>query len=125
MHSVTPKGVAAPVGGYCHGAETGPNSRHLFISGQIPERPDGTVASDFDSQCAQVWENIGHVLKAAGLGYGNLVKVTTFLTDRSQAAANGAIRRRFLGDHKPALTVIVAQTLEPQWLLEIEAVAAT
>ncbi len=125
MQPITPKNIAAPAGGYSHCIETGPNARHLFISGQIPERPDGTVASDFESQCAQVWENIGSVLNAAGLGYGNLIKITTFLTDRAQAEANGAIRRRYLGDHVPALTVIVVQTLEPQWLLEIEAVAVT
>jgi len=123
MQPVTPKDIAVPVGGYSHAIETGPNARHLFISGQIPEHPDGTVAPDFESQCAQVWENIGAILKAAGLGYENLVKVTTYLTDHTQAEANGAIRRRYLGEHKPALTVIVVQTLAPQWHLEIEAVA--
>lgn len=54
----------------------------------------------------------------------NLVKVTTFLTRREDADANSRIRRERLGSHAPALTVIVAQTLDPRWLLEIEALAA-
>jgi enamine deaminase RidA (YjgF/YER057c/UK114 family) len=54
----------------------------------------------------------------------DLVKVTTFLTRQDQADTNGRIRREFLGGHRPALTVVVVETLESQWLLEIEAVAA-
>ena len=71
---------------------------------------------------SRVAEVICHEL--AHMWYGDLVKVTTFLTDRSQAERNSEIRRDFLGDHRPALTVIVAQTLDAPWLLEIEAIAA-
>ena len=98
--------------------------RLLFISGQIPERPDGTVPDTFDAQCEEVWRNIGRVLAAAGLSYDHLVKVTTFLTDRRHAERNSEIRRAVLGAHRPALTVIVAETLDSPWLLEIEAIAA-
>jgi 2-iminobutanoate/2-iminopropanoate deaminase len=53
------------------------------------------------------------------------VKVTTDLPDRAQADANSRIRREMLPpDARPALTVVVAHTLESQWLLEIEAIAA-
>ena len=48
-----------------------------------------------------------------------------YLTDRDQADANGRIRREVLpAGTRPALTVLVAQTLESPWLLEIEAIAA-
>lgn len=97
--------------------------RLLFISGQIPETQLGQVPESFEAQCQQVWSNLLKVLEAAGMRPSNLVKVTTFLTDRAQAEANGEIRRNVLGEHEPALTVIVGQTLNPQWLLEIEAVA--
>jgi 2-iminobutanoate/2-iminopropanoate deaminase len=99
--------------------------RLLFISGQIPEEVSGIVPGDFESQCHAVWRNIVGVLESAGLTTANLVKVTTYLTDRADADANSRIRREVLGDHRPALTVVVAQTLEPQWLLEIDAVAAS
>lgn len=119
-----PESIPAPIGGYSHGVETGPGQRLLFISGQIPVRPDGSVPDDFEGQCAAAWSNVLAVLASAGLGPHDLVKVTTWLTDRNQADANGRIRRAHLGDARPALTVLVAQTLESPWLVEIEAIAA-
>jgi enamine deaminase RidA (YjgF/YER057c/UK114 family) len=54
----------------------------------------------------------------------NLVKVTTFLSDRRYAATNTAVRQWVLGDHEPALTVIITGIFDSRWLLEIEAIAA-
>jgi 2-iminobutanoate/2-iminopropanoate deaminase len=119
-----PSGVPLPQGQYVHGCEVGDRPRLVFISGQIPEPMEGPIPSDFEGQCRVVWSHIGAVLAAAGMGYENLVKVTTFLTSRELADQNGAIRREVLGAHQPALTVIVCSTLNPAWLLEIEAVAA-
>ncbi len=63
-------------------------------------------------------------VEAADMSLDNLVKVTTYLTDRAYADENGRIRRDILGERRPAMTVVVAQTLEEPWLLEIEAIAA-
>ena len=119
-----PGSVNAPADGYSMGLEVAGYDRLLFISGQVPAGPDGAVPDGFEAQCEPAWRNILEVLKCAGLGVGDLVKVTTFLTGKSQAAANRAIRGRFLGDARPASTVVIAETLDPEWLLEIEAVAA-
>lgn len=119
-----PAKAPGPLGGYSQGLDVVGFSRLLFVSGQIPETTGGTVPAGFEAQCRQVWANIEAVLEDADLGLDNLVKVTTFLTDRKQAEANGRIRREVLGDRRPALTVVVAQTLESPWLLEIEAIAA-
>lgn len=64
------------------------------------------------------------VLAAARLGVEPIVKVSTFLTDRAQIAANRASRRRVLQGNEPASTVMIAQTLDSRWLLEIGAIAA-
>ena len=122
--SPAPGTVSAPMGGYSHGVEVPAGTRLLFVSGQIPERPDGTVPDGFEAQCEAAWRNVLAVLAAAGMGPANLVKVTTFLTHADQVDANSRIRRRMIGDARPALTVMIAQTLQPEWLLEIEAVAA-
>ena len=124
MRKFNPDSVPLPEGGYSHGVEVAGGGRLLYISGQIPVTPDGAVPPDFEGQCAAVWSNVLAVLDAAGLGPEDLVKVTTYLTDRGQADANGRIRRAHLGDARPALTVVVAQTLESPWMLEIEAIAA-
>ncbi|MCA1513431.1 2-iminobutanoate/2-iminopropanoate deaminase [Bradyrhizobium yuanmingense] len=119
-----PPSVHPPAGGYSMGLELSQHRRLLFISGQVPQRSDGTVPDGFEAQCEQAWRNVREVLAAAGLGVEHLVKVTTFLTDRSQVVTNRAIRRAMLGEHQPALTVVVVETVDSKWLLEIEAIAA-
>jgi 2-iminobutanoate/2-iminopropanoate deaminase len=53
-----------------------------------------------------------------------LTKVTIFLSDRRYREANARIRHEILGDHSPALTIIITGIYDETWLLEIEAVAA-
>ena len=79
---------------------------------------------DSTEQCRQVWRNIEAQLAAAGMTLANLVKVTTYLSDRKYNLANRAIRNEVLGEHSPALTVIIADIFDSEWLLEIEAIAA-
>lgn len=119
-----PPSVPPPVGNYSQGLEVAGGTRLLFISGQIPVRPDGTVPGDFEGQCHVVWDNLLAVLASAGMRPEHLVKVTTYLTRRDQAEINGRVRRERLGDVRPALTVVIVQTFAAEWLLEIEAVAA-
>ncbi|MGH7584995.1 MAG: RidA family protein [Gemmatimonadales bacterium] len=120
-----PATIAPAVGHYSHALEVPAGARLLFISGQVPERPDGTVPAGFEAQCEAAWANALAALAAAGMGPEHLVKVTTFLTDPDQAEPNSRIRQAILGPARPALTVVVARTLSSPWLLEIEAVAAS
>jgi 2-iminobutanoate/2-iminopropanoate deaminase len=109
---------------YAQGALVTDADRILFISGQIPETPDGTVPEDFEAQCHLAWRNVLTVLQGAGMTERNLVKVTVFLSDRRYREANARIRHEVLGDHNPALTVIITGIYDEVWLLEIEAMAA-
>lgn len=122
--SHNPGTIYPPAGGYSLGLEVAQHRRLLFVSGQVPERSDGSLPEGFEAQCEQAWRNVVEVLTAAGLGVAHLVKVTTFLTDRSQVVTNRTIRRRMLGEHQCALTVMIAETVDSKWLLEIEAIAA-
>lgn len=99
-------------------------SRFLFVSGQVPVDDEGCVPTDFDAQCRLAWRNVERQLAAGGMSLNDLVKVTTFLSDREYRFANARVRHEVLGGHAPALTVIIAGIYEPEWLLEIEAIAA-
>jgi enamine deaminase RidA (YjgF/YER057c/UK114 family) len=116
--------VHAPSSGYSMGLELSQHRRLLFVSGQVPERPDSSLPEGFEAQCEQAWANVLAVLQSAGLGVEHLVKINTFLTDRNQVAANRAIRQRMLQGHEPASTTVVVETVVSRWLLEIEAIAA-
>jgi len=124
IRSVQAPGAPQATGNYSQALEISGSERLLFVSGQIPETADGELPADFAGQCRLVWSNVEAQLRAAGMSLDNLVKVTTFLSDRRYGPENGAIRQQVLGDRRPALTVIVAGIYEERWFLEIEAIAA-
>ncbi|MGO9742883.1 MAG: RidA family protein [Roseiarcus sp.] len=117
-------GAPAPTGSYVQAVEVESPKRLLFISGQIPMDQSGAVPVTFSEQCELTWRNVELQLRAARMSLDDLVKVTTFLSDRKYREENGEIRRRVLAGRRPALTVIITEIYDPAWLLEIEAVAA-
>lgn len=124
IRPLTGDGSPPAEGQYAQACEVSGATRWLYLSGQIPVAPDGSLAPDFTGQCEQVWDNVETQLKAAGMTLDNLVKVTTFLSDRAYALENREVRIRRLGGRQTALTVIVTGIFDEAWLVEIEAVAA-
>ena len=108
---------------YSQAVEVTDAKRTLYISGQVPISPDGTVPDDFRDQARQAWANVEAQLRAANMGLDNIVKHTTFLADRAYRAENSLVRKEVLGQREPALTVIVCDIFDENWLLEIEAIA--
>ena len=121
LHS--PSDAPSVSGGYSQGVEIVGPGRWLYISGQIPTTTTDDVASDFETQCRQVWANVKAVLTSAGMTTQDLVKVTTYLSDRCYRQANSLIRREELDGVAPALTVVISVIYNESWLLEIEAIA--
>jgi 2-iminobutanoate/2-iminopropanoate deaminase len=121
--TVDPDSVPAATGGYTQGLLIAGLTEVLVVSGQVPETPAGEIPGDFESQCRQAWANVVSVLGAAGLTTTNLLKVTTYLSDRRYAETNSLVRREVLGEHRPALTVVITGIYDERWLLEIEAIA--
>jgi 2-iminobutanoate/2-iminopropanoate deaminase len=120
-----PKSVAAPIGTYSHGIETPPNARWLHVAGQIGVRPDGSVPATIEEQTAVVWQNILAVLADAGMGIGDVVKITSFLTRFENFPKFAQVRAKYLGSHRPASTLLVISSLaRPEFLVEVEAIAA-
>ncbi|MBP2292904.1 RidA family protein [Azospirillum rugosum] len=125
MEAINPPDMAGPLGHYTQGILVPRDHDWLCISGQVGVSPDGIVPDRFDEQARLCWENIGAVLRAAGMGVEHLVKTTVFLTDAADLPAFGPVRTAFLGTHKPASTLLIVKGLaRPEWRVEIEAVAA-
>ena len=121
---INPAGIAAPVGAYSHGIVCPAEGRWLHVSGQVGVLPDGRLADGFAAQVHAAWSNLVAVLQAAGMDVSNLVKVTTFLTRAADLPALNPVRSSFLGETRPASTLLVVQALaRPEWLIEVEAVA--
>ena len=119
-----PEGVFPPYRCYSHAAEVR-DARLLVISGLNGYRSDGkTMPESFEEQCEQIWQHLGTILRAARMDYGDLISVRTYLAAPEYRIANTALRVKYLGEHRPSLTVVCCQLLEPAWKLEVEAMAA-
>ncbi len=113
-----------PAGGYAQAVALADYQQLLFISGQIPVTVDGVIPEGFAAQAHLAWQNVIAQLESAGMTIANLVKVTVFLASRTYTMENRRVRQAVLGEHKVAMTVIIADIFDERWLLEIEAVAA-
>lgn len=121
-----PEGVGEPYGSYVHAIEAPPGSRLVFLSGQIPVRPDGTCPDGIEAQAAVCWENLTAILAAAGLSIDHLVRTTQYLVDSKLYPGANAVRARYLAGHRTAsVAVTVAALIEPAWLIEIDAIACS
>lgn len=109
---------------YSHAIEISVGSRLLIISGLNGYLSDGkTIPDSFEEQGDIIWQHIGTLLESANMTYRNLVSIRTYLAHPEYDAPNMALRKKYLGDHEPTLTVVCAQLLLPAWKLEIEAMA--
>src|SRR5581483_1353584 len=89
--SSNPPTVRAPTG-YSHGIVVTGAERRLVVSGQVGMALDGSVPTTGEGQIAQAFANLRAVLDANDMGVTNVVKMTTFLTDRSLLSAYRAAR---------------------------------
>ena len=120
-----PRSIGAPIGTYSHGIEVPAGARWFYVAGQIGVRPDGSVPATIEEQTEVVWQNILAVLADAGMGIGDVVKITSFLTRHENFPRFAEVRAKFLGSHRPASTLLVISSLaRPEFLVEVEAIAA-
>ncbi len=119
-----PKGVAL-MGRYSHAVELPPGQRLLYVSGQVGVDSKGKIAAGIEKQCDLVWKNIGAILRSAGMGYGDIVKINGYLTDARYIGAYRSVRDKYVHDPMPASTLaLVAGLASPDMLVEVEVVAS-
>jgi enamine deaminase RidA (YjgF/YER057c/UK114 family) len=118
-----PPTVRQPTG-YTHAIEVVNATRWLVVSGQVGVALDGTIPETGGGQIDQALANLRAVLEANDMTVNNIVKLTTFLTDRSLLGAYRAARTAMLGEHAPASTLLfVAGLADARLVVEIEAEA--
>jgi reactive intermediate/imine deaminase len=108
--------------GYSYGVQVG---NMLWVSGQIPKDAKGDLvgADDIEAQAVQVMENLKGVIEAAGGTMDDVVKISTYVTDRRFRDPVQAVRRRyFRAPNFPASATTVVDMLLPEVLVEVEAV---
>ncbi|MEV0000135.1 RidA family protein [Streptomyces sp. NPDC050848] len=101
----------------------------VLTSGQAPIDEHGATvgADDFEAQARQALANLALVLKNAGSGLDRVVKATVFVTDiaRHQEAFARVRAEHFVPHSFAESFVEVSSLADPEWLIEIEAIAVT
>ena len=109
--------------GYSHVAKAGDT---VYIAGQIALDADGALVGqgDIEVQTHQVYANLQAILEELGGSLEDIVKLTTYLTDRGHLEAFRRARNTFFSDAFPPNTLLFVSGLaHPDYLVEIEAVA--
>ena len=117
-------GVYSTGGDWVHALEVRGAERMLFVSGTMGLRPDFSAPDTLDEQLICAWDNLRAILASAGMSVDNIVRLTSYLRDASYAEANAQARIRALGERRIPTTAIVVETLQPDWLIELEIIAA-
>jgi enamine deaminase RidA (YjgF/YER057c/UK114 family) len=121
-----PTSIAPPLlPTYSNGIEVPANARWLHTAGLVGVDLEGKPAAGLERQAELIWEGLIALLKSADMSVTDIVKMNAFVVHGQDARAYGAIRKRYLGDHKPASTMIYVPALvSPDFLLEVEVIAA-
>jgi len=109
---------------YIHALEVRQPNRILYVAGTMGLDAQGVPGTTLEQQLALIWSNIRTILASAGMTVRNIVRITSYLRDPAYAEANQAARIAALDGHVVPTTALVAQTLSPDWLVEIEVIAA-
>ncbi len=112
-------------GSYSPGWEVS-GGRLIHVAGQIPWDADGQTVckGDVAGQTRQVFANIAAVLAEAGASLDDVIKITVFSADIRYRNEINRVRGETFKEPYPASTqVAVAALVDPEWLVEIEAVA--
>ena len=120
---ISPSGLQSPALPYSWGIRAGDV---LFIAGATSRDPETyqPVPGDVQVQTRRVFGNIGMILEAAGMGYGDLVSCQVFLDDvRLWGDMNEAYREFVTADDPPARAAVRGGLMNSDFLVEIQCVA--
>ena len=124
-----PETLFIPTAGYSQVAEVR-DGKLVYIAGQVPFDRSGNLIGkdDFLAQTEQVFRNLKAAVEAAGGEFSDVVKLNYFCVEAVDPAFIPQVlkvRDQFVDTKNPPIStfVVVKRLVNPQWLIEIEAVA--
>lgn len=118
---VQTSGAPAALGPYSQAIDSGDL---VACSGQVGIDPaTGELAGGLEAQVERALANLGAVLQAAGLSYGDVVKTTLFLLDMDDFGTVNELYGRRFPEPQPARSTIAVAALPRGARFEIEALA--
>ncbi|MDQ6793624.1 MAG: RidA family protein [Chloroflexota bacterium] len=97
----------------------------VFLAGQVGDVPGtpGPVAGGIEAETRAMLDNVGRLLRAAGLDYKDVVKATVYLRDFDEFAAMNKIYREYFPIEPPTRATVGVTRLASEFRIEIEVIA--
>ncbi len=98
----------------------------VFLAGQVGDDPGtpGAVPGGIEAETRAMLDNVGRLLRAAGLDYGDVVKCTVYLRDFTEFAAMNTVYREYFPTEPPTRATVGVTALAEDFRVEIEVLAA-
>jgi enamine deaminase RidA (YjgF/YER057c/UK114 family) len=109
--------------GYCRALRAG---NQIYVTGTAPVAEDGRVFAPGDAyrQTQRCIEIIARALQELDATLADVVRTRLFVTDIERWREFGRAHREAFGEHPPATSMLqIVRLIEPEMLIEIEAVA--
>lgn len=121
--SISSPDAPKAIGPYSQGIRAG---QLLFASGQIPLDPATgmLVEGDVTAQARRVMENLGAILRAAGLSFVHVVRTTIFLADMNDFSKVNEVYGGYFSEPYPARATVQVSRLPRDVRVEIDVIAS-
>ena len=98
----------------------------VFLAGQVGSAPGshGAVPGGIVPETRATLDNVGRLLRAAGLDYSDVVRCTVYLTDFDDFAAMNTVYREYFPTDPPTRATVGVTGLAADFRIEIEVTAA-
>jgi len=125
LKAINPADIMPPYGGaYSRAIEVPAHARLLFVAGQVGVARDGSVPKGIAAQSEQLWLNVLSVLREGRMTTNDIVKLNVYVQSMEDFPVFAAVRKKYLGEHKPASLGVAVASLMDGLLVEMDVVAA-
>ena len=125
MRALSPSSIRPPLARYSHGIAVPAGHRPVFTAGQLGIAPDESVPADGEAQADLCFANIAAILAEDGMTLANIIRLSVYVTAREHLQGYRRSRDRQFPGTPPTTTLIMVSGLaRPEFVVEIEAIAA-
>jgi 2-iminobutanoate/2-iminopropanoate deaminase len=125
VRALSPSTIRPPLARYSHGFVVPANHRLIITAGQLGIDLEDKVPPDSEGQAEICFANIAAILAEDGMTMANVIRLSVYVTAREHMEGYRRARdRRFPGTPPTTTLIMVAGLVRPEFLIEIEAIAA-
>jgi enamine deaminase RidA (YjgF/YER057c/UK114 family) len=125
MRALSPASIKPPLARYSHGIAVPAGLRLVFTSGQLGTAADGGIPGDCEAQADLCFANLAAILAEDGMTLADVIRINAWVTAREHLPGYMRSRdRQFPGTPPASTLMIVSGFARPEFLVEIEVVAA-